>query len=139
MEEQPAPLRVDTWLWTARLAKTRALAVDAIKAGHVHVNGQRVKPSKDVNVGDRLEVVKGQIRLEVIVRGAAKRRVSAAQAALLYEETPSSVAAREQLAAEREAGARPDARVGRRPTKRDRRRLEAFRPYEPDPDPGAED
>jgi len=134
MDEEPAPLRVDTWLWTARLAKTRALAVDAIKAGHVHLNGARVKPSKDVHVGDRLELVKGQVRLEVIVRGSVKRRVGAAQAALLYEETPASVAARAQLAAEREAGAREGARVGRRPTKRDRRRIDALRPFDVDPD-----
>lgn len=132
MSEDPAPLRADTWLWTARLAKTRALAVDAIKAGHVHLNGQRVKPSKDVQVGDRLEIVKGLVRLEVIVRGAAKRRVSATEAARLYEETPASVARREQLAAERADGARPGARVGRRPTKRDRRKLDELQPYEPD-------
>lgn len=126
MAEVEDELRIDTWLWTARLAKTRAAAVTAIKAGHVHVGGERVKPSKAVRAGDRVEVVRGRVRLEVIVRGLAPRRVSAPQAALLYEETEASIAARAQLADEL-AGERPEARVGRRPTKRDRRRMDAGR------------
>lgn len=132
MDDTPDPVRVDTWLWVARLAKTRALAVDAIRAGHVDVNGQRVKPSKALRVGDRIEITKGQLRLEVVMRGTARRRGPASEAARLYEETEASRAARERFAAEREAGARPDARVGRRPTKRDRRRIEAIRPVEPE-------
>ncbi len=124
MGEDLDELRIDTWLWTARLAKTRAAAVTAIKAGHVQIDDERVKPSKGVRVGDRVAVVRGRVRLEVVVRGFAPRRVSAPQAALLYDETEASIAAREQLAAEL-AGQRPEARVGRRPTKRDRRRMDA--------------
>src|SRR5436309_7423502 len=53
------PVRVDKWLWAARLAKTRGLAAEAVKAGRVEVNGQRVKPSKDVRPGDELEITTG--------------------------------------------------------------------------------
>src|SRR4051794_7542994 len=125
MEE---PVRVDRWLWAARLLKTRALAVDAVKGGHVEVNGQRVKPSRDVRPGDRLELTLPRRRLAVDVRATALRRGPASDAALLYEETPESRAAREQAAAEaRLEGERLAARGGPRPTKRDRRRMDASR------------
>jgi ribosome-associated heat shock protein Hsp15 len=118
-------VRIDKWLWAARLAKTRALAVEAVKGGRVEVNGQRTKPSRGVRPGDRLELTFGQIRLSVVVRATARRRGPASEAALLYEETDESRVAREQLAAERRLATQPDARGGARPTKRDRRRLEA--------------
>ena len=125
MDDAAEPVRVDTWLWAARLAKTRALAVEAVKGGRVQINGQRTKPSRGVRAGDRLELTFGQARLSVVVRGTTRRRGPAAEAALLYEETAESRAARERLAAERRLAAQPDARGGARPTKRDRRRLEA--------------
>jgi ribosome-associated heat shock protein Hsp15 len=118
-------VRLDKWLWAARLVKTRGLAVEAIGGGRVHVNGARVKPSKDVRAGDRVEITVGQVRREVIVRGVAERRGPAREAQLLYEETPESIAARER---EREARrlAQPPAieRGAGRPTKRDRRRYD---------------
>jgi ribosome-associated heat shock protein Hsp15 len=119
-------VRVDKWLWAARLAKTRALAAEAVKGGRVEVNGQRVKPAKEVRPGDRLEITSGPYRREVVVLALAERRGPASEAALLYEETPQSVAAREQLAAERRLAA-PAPQPGGRPTKRDRRRLDARR------------
>jgi ribosome-associated heat shock protein Hsp15 len=119
------PVRVDKWLWAARLMKTRALAAEAVKGGRVHVGGHAVKPSRDVRPGDRIEVTTGPLRMTVLVRGTAERRGPASEAARLYEETPESRAARER---EREAQrlARPAAveRGGGRPTKRDRRRYE---------------
>jgi ribosome-associated heat shock protein Hsp15 len=120
-------VRVDRWLWAARLAKTRPLAAEAVKGGRVEVNGQRVKPSKDVRPGDRLEVTIGQLRRVVVVLGTAERRGPAAEAALLYEETPESIAARERFAAERRMAAMPAPERGGRPTKRDRRRLDKRR------------
>jgi ribosome-associated heat shock protein Hsp15 len=119
-----APVRVDKWLWAARLVKTRALAAEAVKGGRVHVNGRAIKPSRDVGPGDRLELTIGTRRLTVDVRATAVRRGPAAEAALLYEETPESREAREREAAARrlERPAGPDR--GPRPTKRDRRRLE---------------
>jgi ribosome-associated heat shock protein Hsp15 len=118
-------LRVDKWLWAARLTKTRSLAADAVKGGRVHVNGQRAKPSKEVGPGDRVDIAIGQVRRAVVVLGVATRRGPAKEAELLYEETAESRAAREALAAERRLAAPPGADLGARPTKRDRRRLDA--------------
>jgi ribosome-associated heat shock protein Hsp15 len=117
------PIRVDKWLWAARLLKTRALAADAVKAGRVQVNGVAAKPSKDVRPGDRLELRTGPVRMSLIVRGTAPRRGPASEAARLYEETADSREARERHAEERRL-ARQEGGEGGRPTKRDRRRLE---------------
>lgn len=118
-------MRVDTWLWTARLFKTRALAAAAVKGGRVRVDGVAVKPSREVRPGDMLEITIGTVRRTVIVRRAAERRVSAAQAASLYEETERSVAERERQAELRRLAGPVD--LGGRPTKRDRRRYDAGR------------
>src|ERR1700752_3658787 len=91
-------MRVDKWLWTARLFKTRALAAGAVRGGRVHVNGAAVKPSREGGPGDELPMTLGPARRTVIVRGAADRRVSAAEAANLYDETETSVAERERQA-----------------------------------------
>ena len=116
-------MRVDKWLWTARLFKTRGLAAEAVKGGRVHVNGAAVKPSREVDAGDELEVTVGPVRRTVIVRGQAERRVSATEASKLYEETEKSVVERERQAELRRLGGPVD--LGARPTKRDRRRFDA--------------
>lgn len=118
-------MRIDRWLWTARLFKTRTLAADAVKGGRVRVNGVAVKPSREVEVGDQLEITLGPLRRTVIVRAAAERRVSAAQAQTLYDETERSLEERERQAQQRRLGA--PVTLGRRPTKRDRRRYDAGR------------
>ncbi len=118
-------MRVDKWLWTARLFKTRGLAAAAVKGGRVHVAGLAVKPSREVGPGDELEVTIGTTRRTVIVRGAAERRVSAVEAAKLYEETEQSIAERERQAELRRLSGPDD--LGGRPTKRDRRRYDAGR------------
>jgi ribosome-associated heat shock protein Hsp15 len=123
----PEPVRVDRWLWAARLVKTRGLAAEAVKGGRVEVNGQRVKPSKEVGPGDTLQITTGPVRRTVVVAATAPRRVSAAEAALLYSETPESVAERERLAAERRLAMSQAPEPGGRPTKRDRRRMDARR------------
>jgi ribosome-associated heat shock protein Hsp15 len=116
-------IRVDKWLWAARLLKTRALAADAVKAGRVKVNGVAAKPSKEVGPGDRLELRTGAVRMEVLVQGVAPRRGPASEAAKLYEESDESRLARLRHAEERRL-ARQDGGEGGRPTKRDRRRIE---------------
>jgi ribosome-associated heat shock protein Hsp15 len=118
-------MRVDKWLWTARLFKTRALAAGAVKGGRVHVNGAAVKPSREVEPGDELAITIGHVRRTVIVRGAAERRVSGTEAANLYDETEQSVAERERQAEQRRLAGPLD--LSARPTKRDRRRYEAGR------------
>ena len=120
-------VRIDRWLWAARFFKTRGAATDAVLGGKAHVNGVRVKPSKDVRPGDRLEVTIGDARRELVVRGVAEKRGPASVAATLYEETPESIARREQHAAARRLARPLGADLGARPTKRDRRRLDALR------------
>jgi ribosome-associated heat shock protein Hsp15 len=128
-------VRIDKWLWAARFFKTRGAATEAVLGGHVHVNGQRVKPAKDVRAGDRLEIRNGQIEWTVVVAGLAEKRGPASVAQTLYDETPESKAAREQRTLERRLAKPLGADLGARPTKQDRRRLEALRRgsrYRPD-------
>ena len=87
-------VRIDRWLWAARFFKTRGAATDAVLGGKAHVNGVRVKPSKDVRAGDRLEVTIGDVRRDLVVREVADKRGPASVAATLYEETPESIARR---------------------------------------------
>lgn len=120
-------VRIDRWLWAARLFKTRGAATEAVLGGRAHLNGVRVKPAKDVVVGDRIEVTVGDARREIVVRALADKRGPASVAAALYDETPESVAQREQRSLERKLSRPLGADLGVRPTKRDRRRLEALR------------
>jgi ribosome-associated heat shock protein Hsp15 len=128
MARMDDPVRVDRWLWAARLLKTRALAAEAVKGGRVHVNGRAIKPSKDVRPGDELELTARDWSITVVVRGTAQRRGPAQEAQLLYEETPESREQRERRAEQRRLIAQPmPERGGGRPTKRDRRRLDRQR------------
>ena len=86
-------VRIDKWLWAARFFKTRSLAATAVLGGRVHVNGERVKPSKVVHTDDVLEITKGPERRTVAVRRLADRRGSATVAQTLYAETGESRAA----------------------------------------------
>lgn len=120
-------IRLDKWLWAARFFKTRSAASTAVLGGRVHVNGARVKPSKDVGVGDVLEITAHHQKRTVRVAALADRRAPARVAATLYEETPESIAARERAVLERRLARPIGADLGERPTKRDGRRLEALR------------
>jgi ribosome-associated heat shock protein Hsp15 len=120
-------VRVDKWLWAARFYKTRALATEAVLGGHVQVNGLRVKPAKDVRVGDTLQIRIGTIEWIVDVRGLAERRGPATVARALYEERPDSKEARERQVMQRRLAKPLGADLGERPTKQDRRRLDALR------------
>ena len=119
--------RVDKWLWAARFFKTRSAATDAVLGGHVQVNGARVKPAKDVHVGDALQIRIGTLEWIVDVSALADRRGSATVARSLYEERPDSKEAREQQAMQRKLAKPIGADLGSRPTKQDRRRLDALR------------
>jgi len=120
-------LRIDKWLWAARLFKTRTAASDAVLGGRVHLNGERVKPSKAIRAGDTIEVTIGRVRRTLAVTGLSERRGPASVAAMMYEETPESLAAREQSRQEDRLARPLGADLGARPTKQARRRLEALR------------
>ena len=120
-------VRIDKWLWAARFFRNRGAATDAVLGGHVHVNGERVKPSKEVRAGDVVEITIRDVRWTVSVAGVAEKRGPATVAATLYEETPESRAGREQRALERRLARPLGADLGARPTKQARRRLDGLR------------
>ena len=93
----------------------------------MHVNEERVKPSKSVRSGDMIEVTIGTVRRRLAVKAVAERRGPASVAATLYEETPESLSAREQHMRERRLSRPLGADLGARPTKQARRRLDALR------------
>ena len=123
----PEPdVRLDRWLWAARLFKTRALASAAAAGGKVRVNGTPAKPAKAVRVGDRLDVRHGPYLLRLTVRTLVERRVSADRARTCYEEDPAGKRAREALVAQVRLAAPPTYRGKGRPTKKTRRDLERW-------------
>lgn len=122
-----APVRIDKWLWAARLVKTRQLAVDAIRGGRVKLNGAPAKPSKDVKPGDEIEFTQGVIRVVARINGTAERRLPASAAVQLYTETDQSREEREQRVAEMKMTRPQGVDRNARPTKRDRRQFEKLR------------
>ena len=126
-QAQTDTVRVDRWLWAARLFKTRPLAAAAVKGGKVAVNGERARPARRVRVGDGLEVRRGAFYYELRVDALAEKRLPAPAAAALYTESAASRVRREARIRElRALSAAVNAGTGR-PTKRDRRSLEMFR------------
>jgi len=121
------PVRLDKWLWAARVFKTRADASQAIAAGQVEVNGAKAKRAKALHVGDQIRVRKSPFEFRLTVRALSEQRGRAAQAALLYEEDPAGKAARERLAHQLRIAPTPSYEGKGRPTKRDRRKLERLR------------
>lgn len=123
-EPTRARIRLDKWLWAARLFKTRSLASEAIDKGHVRVNGASAKPAREVHLGDLIEVAHGQLPLQIVIRGLSGVRGPAPVAQGLYEQTPENLAARAVLIEQRRAGVEPGRTLEQgRPTKRDRRKL----------------
>lgn len=121
-------VRLDKWLWAARFFKTRTMASEAVNGGKVHSNGQRVKASRIVQLGDELRIQRGHVEMTVIVKGINSLRRPAPQAAALYEETAASIKAREQQQQERQLlrSVHDNARPAGRPSKRDRRLIRNF-------------
>jgi ribosome-associated heat shock protein Hsp15 len=118
-------LRIDKWLWAARFYKTRSLACDEVTKHRVQINGQDVKPAREVKVGDTLTVRQGNITKTVQVKGISAARGPAPVAKQLYEETPESIALRAKLAEQNRMAAEPAHSIEHgRPTKRDRRQIE---------------
>jgi ribosome-associated heat shock protein Hsp15 len=126
MSDKPASgVRLDKWLWAARFFKTRSLATQEIDKGRVQVNGQAAKPARELKPGDQIELRQAAQSPRVIkVLGLSHVRGPAPVAQALYEETPESVARREEQARQRRETPEPALAIEQgRPTKRDRRKL----------------
>ncbi len=120
-------MRLDKWLWAARFFKTRSQAGDAVDGGKVKLNGAFAKPAKELKPGDRLHIRTEGEDWEVEVQGFNAQRRPAAEARLLYRETPESLKQRAEAAELRRLAPLPQADAKGRPTKRDRRQLNRLR------------
>lgn len=120
-DESGDPVRLDVWLWAARMFKTRKLATEAVSGGKVRLDGEPAKPGKRVHGGELLSVTKSGDRIELTVIALATKRGSASVARTLYEESAASIAAREAHREQRRL--QPRTAPPKRPGKRDRRRL----------------
>lgn len=124
-------LRIDKWLWAARFYKTRTLASEEIDKGRVQVNGQAVKPARELKAGDSVMLRNGPISRTVTVLAISDKRGPAPVAALLYQETEDSIRQRQQAAEQRRLAPEPALSLSQgRPTKRDRRDTEQLRQHD---------
>ena len=118
--------RIDKWLWAARFFKTRSLAAAAVDGGKIRWNKQNVKPSRELQSGDEIDIVAGELHWTVIVRGVDAQRRPAPEARLLYEETADSAARRLQQQEIRRLAPMPGADLRGRPTKKAGRLIRGF-------------
>jgi ribosome-associated heat shock protein Hsp15 len=120
-------IRLDKWLWASRFFKTRAIAVESINGGRVHLNGVRVKPARVIRLDDELKITRGTERYHVVVKGLNDKRRPAKEAVLMYEETEESLQERE---AAQELNRLQSANIKQpthKPNKRERRVMDKFK------------
>ena len=122
MASDEGSVRVDSWIWSVRLTKTRSLAASACRAGHVRVNGERVKPAQAVRAGDEVRLRHAGRDRVVVVSRIVRKRVGAAVAVECYVDNSPPPPPKEQTVP---IGLRD--RGAGRPTKRDRREMERLR------------
>ena len=128
MKEKPVEaVRLDKWLWAARIYKTRALAREMIEGGKVHYNGQRSKPGKVGELNATLLLRQGNDERTIVVKGITEQRRPASEAVALYEETAESIEKREKMALARKMNALTMPHPDRRPDKKERRDLMRFK------------
>ena len=120
-------VRLDKWLWAARFFKTRSIARDAVSGGKVHLNGNRAKPARTINIGDELRILRGEDEYVVTIVEPSTRRGPAAVARTLYEESEENRARREELAETRKLERQQRPQRERRPDKRQRRKIVRFK------------
>ncbi len=125
--ESDTQQRLDKWLWAARFFKTRALAAEAINGGKVHLNGDRIKPSRNIKVGDRLEITRGQFVFDVTVEALNRHRRPAKEAQLMYRESEQGREKRESLAESLKILNANLPRSDGRPSKKQRRDIVRFK------------
>jgi len=125
-DEDSGRQRIDKWLWAARFFRTRSLAAAAVDSGRVKWNGQNVKPARELKPGDELDIVAGELRWTVVVRGLNGQRRPAPEARLLYEETAESAARRQRVEEIRRLAPMPGANLKGRPTKKAGRLIRGF-------------
>ncbi|MFJ9551206.1 RNA-binding S4 domain-containing protein [Streptomyces erythrochromogenes] len=119
-------VRVDAWIWSVRLTKTRSIAATACRAGHVRVNGERAKPAQAIRAGDEVRLFHaGRERIVVVKRPVSKRVGAPVAAECLIDKSPPPPTPVEAAV----VGIR-DRGTGR-PTKRDRREIQSLRGREP--------
>ena len=122
-------VRIDKWLWAARFFKTRSVAQQAVEGGKVRVNGERVKPAKDLRVGDELAIQIGNAEWLIRVEQLSDKRGPATVARTLYAEDEASRIRREEQSALRKFAADPAQDLPGRPTTRERRQLDRWRDH----------
>lgn len=120
-------VRIDKWLWAARFFKTRSLAKTALEGGHVHYNGQRAKPSRNVEEGGKLRIRKGQVTFEIEILALSEQRGPATVAQTLYRETEASIEERQRQAQLRKLARAADATPLQKPNKKQRRNIRAIK------------
>jgi ribosome-associated heat shock protein Hsp15 len=120
-------VRLDKWLWAARFFKTRSVAREAVSGGKVHLNGNRAKPGRTINIGDELRIQRGEDEFVITIVEPSSRRGPATVARTLYEESDESRIRREKLAEERKLERQQHATRERRPDKRQRRNIVRFK------------
>jgi len=120
-------VRLDKWLWAARFFKTRSVAREAVAGGKVHLNGNRAKPGRSLNIGDELRIQRAEDEYTVTILDLTARRGPATVARTLYAESEESRTQREKLAEERRLNHIQNSSNEGRPDKRQRRRLIRFR------------
>ena len=119
--------RIDRWLFGVRLFKSRSAATDAVSGGKVHINGERVKPSRGIKPGDTVTFTRGAVVFECVVAAVPLRRGPASNAVRCYDETPASKARREDFATRMKVAAGLSPRPDDRPDKHERRLLRQLR------------
>jgi len=122
--------RLDKWLWAARFFKTRPLAAQAISGGKVHLNGERVKPSRNIKAGDQIQITRGQFEFKITVDALNKHRRPAIEAQALYTEDEQSMQKRKELAQSLKILNANMPHSEKRPSKKQRRQIVKFKRVE---------
>lgn len=120
-------VRLDKWLWASRFFKTRKNAVEAISGGKVHLNGARTKPSRNIHIGDELDITRENYRYHVEVIELNDKRRPAKEAQLLYQESEESISAREDEQALRRMNSAGVHQPDRKPNKKERREMNKWK------------